>query len=105
MVTLTIGGSRRELSSRADIEESWITQQVTGRHADGDDVCATVHVKSGTIDLNLATPACAVGGGSRQLTSDERRVVDLWLERGLGNVDFTGGNLVAFLNQLFRLIS
>ena len=104
MVTLTIGGAQRDLGSRADIDESWINNQVNGRRADGEQVCVRVRVRTGGLDLTLASAGCGGGGGGRGLTADEQRLVDLWVERGLSRLDFTGGNVVAFLNQFFRLV-
>lgn len=58
------------------------------------------------VDLTLASAGCGGGGGGgRPLTADQQRVVDPWVERGLANADFTGGNVVAFLCQLFRLLA
>lgn len=105
MVTLTIGGAQRDMDSRSDLDESWITSQVNGRRADGEQVCVWVRVRTGGLDLTLASAGCGGGGGGRRLTPDEQRLVDLWVERGLSRSDFTGGNVVAFLNQLFRLVA
>jgi hypothetical protein len=104
MVTLTIGSAERELTGRSDIDESWINQQVNGRRADGQRVCVRVRIQ-GAVDLALASAGCGgTGGGGRPLTPDQQRVVDLWVERGLADSGFSGGNVVAFLRQLFNLL-
>ena len=104
MVTLTIGSSQRNLGSRSDVDESWINRQVNGRRADGEQVCVRVRIETSGLDLTLASAGCGGGRGSGSLSADEQRLVDLWVERGLSKADFAGGNVVAFLHQLFRLI-
>lgn len=104
MVTLTIGSAHREVARRSDIDESWINQQINGRRADGREVCVRIRIQGG-VDLMLASAGCGgAGGGGRPLSADEQRVVDLWVDRGLAKPDFTGGSVIAFLNQLFRLL-
>lgn len=44
------------------------------------------------------------GAGGRPLTAEQQRIVELWVDRGLAMPGFTGGNVITFLNQLFRLI-
>ena len=105
MVTLMIGGAQRDLATRSDIEESWINRQVGGRRADGEQVCVRIRIMTGGMDLTLASAGCGGGGGGRNLSAEERRLVDLWVDRGLSRADFTGGSVVAFLHQLFRLIA
>jgi len=104
MVTLMIGVAQREFARRTDIDESWINQQVNGRRAEGQQVCVRVRVDAPGVALTLASAGCGGGGGGRPLAADQQRVVDLWVERGLGSAEFTGGHAIAFLNQLFRLI-
>ena len=105
MVTLTIGGAQRDLGSRSDIDESWINGQVNGRRADGEQVCVRIRIVTSGLDLTLASAGCGGGGGGRSLRADEQKLVDLWVDRGLSRPDFAGGNVVAFLQQLFRLLA
>jgi len=56
--------------------------------------------------MTLTTPGCVTGGGGgRAPNANEREIFQLWNERRLNDIDFTGGNLVAFLAQLTRTFS
>lgn len=100
MVTVRIGSVERSLS---EVTESWINEQVSRRRADGQAVCVQVLIRQGGLDLALATPACSRGGGGgRQPTQNERRIIELWDRLHLNREDFAGGNVVAFLKQLER---
>lgn len=44
------------------------------------------------------------GGGGRPPNPRERRVFDLWDELGLSSQSFAGGQGVAFLHQVQRLL-
>lgn len=102
MVTVRIGGNRQNLD---DADASWINQQINHRRAAGELVCVQVQVKTNALNLMLSTPTCSGGGGGgRQPTPHEREVFELWEKRGMNSADFTGGNLVAFLTQLKRLV-
>lgn len=100
-ITVRIGDETR---SFVDASESWINQQVNRRQAEGQNVCAEVSIATSGLNLRLATPGCGSGGGGRPPTANERAVLELWSKLGLLSSDFTGGNLVAFLNQLRRLL-
>lgn len=95
------GGETRSL---AEAGESWINQQINRRRAEGQNVCVEVSISTSGLNLRLATPGCGSGGGGRPPTANERAVLDLWSKLGLLSGDFTGGNLVAFLKQLRRLL-
>jgi hypothetical protein len=87
------------------IDESWINQQINRRRANGVAVCVRVTIKEADLDMILSTPTCgASGGGGRPPRPREKRVFDLWNQRGLNGADFTGGNLVAFLKQLKHIL-
>src|SRR5437763_14492133 len=103
MITVTIAGESRNYPTEAT--ENWINDQVNRRRKDGQSVCAQVLVKTSGLDLNLTTPGCGGGGGGgRAPNSNEERVIELWRDRHLTANDFTGGNLIAFLKQLQRLV-
>jgi hypothetical protein len=58
-----------------------------------------------TLNIVLATPECAPsGGGGRPPNDRERKILDLWSERGLNLSNFTSGNVVAFVQLLQGLI-
>ena len=104
MITLRIGNADRELSSKRDIDEGWIKSQINGRIADGIKPCVKVVIKDSECDMVLTTPSCVGGlGGGRAPNSCEREIFGLWATRGMSSVDYTGGNLVAFLKQLFNI--
>lgn len=97
-VMVRIGTESRPLS---DARPDWINQQLGRRQAEGRTVCVRVTIEGPEGRLTLSTPGCASsGGGSRPPTALERDILELWSDRGLSEPDFTGGNLVAFLNQL-----
>lgn len=102
MVTIRIGNDTRRLE---DVDESWITQQIGNRQREGLPACVEVRIKTGTLDVSLATPACGSGGtGGRPPRPDEAEIVQVWIKLGLGSEDFSGGNVVAFIKQLRRLL-
>jgi hypothetical protein len=98
MIKVKIGAEEKDLSSA---DEQWINQQINMRRGEGQSVCVRVTIQEGGVDIVLATPTCgAGGGGGRRLESQEQKVVDLWIHRGLNDASFTGGNLIAFLKQI-----
>ncbi len=102
MIRIRIGDMERELASA---DEHWINQQINRRRADGQTVCVRVTVHEGDLYMVLSTPTCgASGGGGRPPRPREKEVFDLWNHGGLNDADFTGGNIVAFLKQLKRLL-
>ena len=103
MITIQIGGSGERRLEEAD--ESWINQQINRRRDEGQPVCVRVTITTTSLNLTLTTPGCAgTGGGGRAPNQREQQVFELWQKRGLNTADFSGGNLVAFLKQLERLI-
>ena len=102
-VPVRVGQETRDLEAAS---ESWINDQLNRRREDGQNICVQVTVHAGGLQLALSTPGCASGGGGgRQPTSREMAVLDLWNKLHLNQVGFTGGNLVAFLKQLRRLLA
>jgi hypothetical protein len=102
MITIKIGPVEATIEQADD---AWINQQINRRRADGAVVCVQVSIQEPDVHMALSTPTCATnGGGGRAPNQRERRIFDLWSERGLDERDFTGGALVAFLHQLRRLV-
>jgi hypothetical protein len=100
--TIRIGSAEVALNQA---DEAWIHQQINRRRTDGVAVCVQVRIKDRDVDVVLQTPTCAGGaGGARQPNPREQRVLGLWNERGLNQSTFTGGNVVAFLHQVRRLL-
>jgi hypothetical protein len=101
MITICIAGEERRFE---DVQESWINQQINRRRQDGKPICIQVSIRQGSINLLLSTPACSSGtGGSRIPNRDENQVLDLWRRRGLNDIDFSSGNVVAFLKQMKQI--
>ena len=101
MVTVSIGQSQMEMNQ---VDEAWINQQLNGRRADGRSVCAQVQVRTADIDMVLSTPYCSRGGGGRQANARELRIFQEWDQHHLNSPTYTGGQLIAFLRALRRLI-
>lgn len=105
LLKIEIGGSKREFETTYDIDESWINQQIIRRKEDRIKICIRVYIKNESLDMVLKTPACGVNrGSSREPNPQEKDIFDLWKKRGLKEVNFTGGNLIAFLKQLRKII-
>jgi hypothetical protein len=97
-VSVRIGESLRTLN---DASDSWVTQQLDGRRADGVQVCACVEIDRSDISLRLTTAACPkYHGAARQLTDREARAVELWCRYGLDKAEPHPHALIAFLQQL-----
>lgn len=102
MITVKIGALERSLENA---DPSWINQQVNGLKRDGHTICVLVKINEGPIQMTLATPTCAVGGGGgRPPNALEQRIFDLWRKHHLDQIDITGGFVVSFLNELKRVM-
>ena len=102
MVTVSIAGMEVP-AERAS--QGWVNQMIAEARKRGVPLCVRVDVNTGDVQLSLTTPACGPGtGGGRPLTRKEQRIVDAWIARGLTTDSFAPGDVVAFLQQLSRLI-
>jgi hypothetical protein len=102
MIRVKIGMSDYELK---DVSADWINREINGRRRDGLPACVQVIIRDGRIDMGLSTPACSAGGGGgRPPTPQEKAILDIWNQQRLNTDDFSGGNVVAFLKQLERLV-
>ena len=102
MIKIKIGEIERDLSSA---NENWINQQINRRRKDGLSVCVNVIIKENDLDMILSTPSCVpIRGSSRSPRPREKTVFDLWNQRRLNEPNFTGGQLIAFLKQLKRIL-
>lgn len=98
MITVKIGDVERTWNK---YEADWVNQQIQRRKEAGDDYCVMVSISMGGINFSVFSGNCHLtGGGGRSLSNDEKMVLDLWNRCHLNTTDFTGGNLVAFLQQL-----
>jgi hypothetical protein len=101
MSYVKIGNEQRSLS---DADQQWVNDQLRRRRADGTNICVQVVLKSGSIDMVLATPDCGTGGGGgRRPTSQESELFQLWAKRGLSDPNFNAGDVIAFLSQIRSL--
>lgn len=102
MITVKIGQEERHVD---EVDPQWINQQINARKSAGESVCVRVKISDGEVDLLLSTPTCGSGtGAGRKARPRELEVLDLWRQRGLNEENFTGGGLVAFLQQLERIL-
>lgn len=98
MIKVRIGESERELS---DATPQWINEQIDRRRKDGVSVCVRVLINTGSMNLALSTPTCGGGGGGgRPPNPEEQQFLSLWEKLHLNTLDFSSGNLVAFLKQV-----
>lgn len=101
MVTVSIGQAQMQMDN---VDEGWINRQLNGRRADGRSVCVTVRVRTDAIDVSLSTLQClGSGGGGRQANPREQRILDEWARHRLNTMEYTGGQLIAFLRAVWRL--
>lgn len=101
MITIRIGNDER---SNEDVSEQWITQQINRRRDDNAPACVTVVIHQPPLNMTLRTPGCTStapsGGAGRAPNDQERKIFDLWDRLGLNGINFSGGNVVAFIKQL-----
>ena len=101
MITIKIGAIERNLENA---DSSWINQQINGLKRHGHTVCVVVTIQADPINMTLASPTCAVAGGSRPPNALEQRIFDLWRKHRLDQLDIHGGFVVSFLNELKRVV-
>jgi hypothetical protein len=101
-VTIQVGNDSRSLE---EVDESWISQQITNRQREGLAICVQVTIATEALNLRLSTPACGSGpGGGRPPRRDEAEIIELWNSLRLGSDHLSGGNLVAFIKRLRHLM-
>jgi hypothetical protein len=103
-ITIQIQDNSRDFSGGRDIDESWVNEQINRRRRDGQAICVRVLLHEDPINISLSSGCPASGGSSRRPNSDEQKIFDLWDKVGMNKADFRGGNLLAFLKQLHRVI-
>ncbi len=105
MLRVKIGGVERRWDRIANIEESWITQQILDRQADKQSPCVVVEIKNRDVNLALPTARCAGSSGGRRANDDEQRVIEIWRRYRLDEAqDVQPDHLIAFLNQLANVL-
>ena len=104
MIEIQIGSSGWQ--DLADVPKPWVHEQINRRRNDGHEPCVKVRITADGIDAVLTTPQCGGGGGGgRPPSPQEKELFDLWDQRRLNQNNFTGGNLIAFLEQVEHLCS
>ncbi len=101
MISVKIGPNERGMDQ---VDESWVNQEIHRYRRRGESVCVRVRIDTQSMSISLVTPGCGGGGGGGALNPAERHAVDLWRKHRLGTMEFTGGNLVAFLHELRRML-
>lgn len=86
----------------ADVEPSWINEQINRRRAAGETVCVQITIQKDSANIMLTTADCPHnrGGSKNSLSDHEKAILDLWMKLHLNESKFSGGNLLAFLNQI-----
>lgn len=97
MIKVRIGDVEKNLQ---DVRESWINEQLNRRRRDHESICVQVTINKPPLNMVLSTPACSGPGGSRAPNDRERGIFELWEKHKLNDLNFTGGNLIAFLRQI-----
>lgn len=87
-----------------EVDKSWIARAINERRTARESVCVQVRISCDDVSVRLTTPNCGGGGGNRPPTQDEQEIVDLWNRHGLNKNDFSPGNVLAFLQQVSRLV-
>ena len=102
MITVTIGGMSRRLDQ---VDAYWVHQQVDHRHHDDQPVCVRFAIDEPDAKMTLTTPACSTnGGGGRKPNAIEQEIFERWHRHRLDSAEFTGGNVISFIQQLERVL-
>jgi hypothetical protein len=102
MLNITIGSETRKIG---DADPRWIHEQVDRRRAAGERVCVRIAVHEGDVNMVLSTPGCPMGcGGGRAPNPKEALIFELWEKLHLNTERFSGGNVIAFLEQLLHAL-
>lgn len=102
MIKIQIGILERTLE---EVTPEWINQQINLRRKDGVFVSVKVIIKTGSINMMLSTPDEESTAQAGRVPNEQERVIfDLWNKHQLNDIHFSGGNLVAFLKQLVRVV-
>lgn len=102
MNTIRIGTAERRL---VDADTQWIQEQLEARRREGANSCVRITIKVDGADVALETLNCqSRPGARREPNALEMSLFDLWEKHHLREAAFSAGNLVAFVQQVRRLI-
>ena len=102
MNRIWIGGAERRLE---DADPQWIHEQLERRRREGGETCVRIEIHVDGADVALSTPNCPSRSGARREANElEKSLFDLWERHQLRDAKFTAGNVVAFVQQVRRLV-
>lgn len=98
MKSISIAGDERSLSSATP---GWMRDSARAFTSRGLNLCVRVSISDGTVDLLLSTPGCNDRArGHRELNNEEQKIIDLWVNRGLDQIDVNIDQLIAFVSEI-----
>lgn len=102
MIEVIINEIRRKLS---EATPDWITNQIKGRHNDGESVCVQVIINTGRANMSLTAGVCGSTGGGGTWTPNpiEEKIYSLWKKLNVSQAPINSGRLIAFLEQVQRV--
>lgn len=102
-VVVKIGNQERDL---AQADRHWVISQIKDQQNDNGSVCVQIVIHDGDANLRLCSGGCPStgGGGGRRSNSKEQEIFDLWDRSGGKAGHLGGGEIVAFLTQLQRIL-
>ena len=102
MISITIGSITKQID---DVSESWVIDQINRRLADSVGASVKIKIEHPSADLFLATPDVPRGGGGyREPTATEKRIIDLWKLLRLDTLAIEPKNVVAFLGRVRNML-
>jgi len=102
MNAIRIGSAERRLE---EADPQWIQEQLEARRREGANSCVRITIKVDGADVALETVNCqSRPGARREPNALEISLFDLWEKLHLREETFSAGNLVAFVQQVRRLI-
>lgn len=103
MIKVKIGEDERP---GEPLDETWAHEQINRRRDAGESVCVRVSIEQIEADIVLSTVGCTHTGHQPIINPRplERKIIELWEERGLNTNNFTSQDLVMFIVQLQDLL-
>jgi hypothetical protein len=92
-----IGDEKRDIDNAP---QSWVMEQIPRRRRENDPVCVQVFIRNGPLNMRLITPDCQSGMGIRPPSEREQQIFDLWEKHRMNQPDFSGENLLRFLQEV-----
>lgn len=102
-VRIKIGNQEHDL---LQADKHWIISQIRDQQSGNGSVCVQIAIEKGDVNIRLCSGACPTngGGGGRQANQHEQRIFELWEKHGGKQNHLGGGEIVAFLEQLQRIL-